>query len=80
MPLAEGKLLVAVKDEELRYKYGITKNPYREENNVRVHQSDQAHKDRRAERMRMLVAAWGPIIAAVATVAIAVAMIVYRLT
>ena len=78
--LEEGKLLVDVKDEELRYEYGISKNPYREENDVRVHQADQAHKDREAERKRVLVAAWSPIIAAVATVAIAVAVIVYRLT
>ena len=84
VPLEEGKLLVAAKDEWLRYRYGITKNPYMEENFARVHQSHQDHLDRKAERKRMLLAGWAPIVkyasSAVVAIATASVLIVYRLT
>ena len=55
MPLDMGLALVDVKDEELRYEYGISKNPCRAKNIARANQSDQAYKDREAGRKRVLV-------------------------
>ena len=55
MPLDMGLALVEAKDEELHYSLGIAKNPCWAENIARAHQSDQAYKDREAERKRMLV-------------------------
>ena len=55
MPLDMGLALVEAKDEDLRYRLGIAKNPCWAENIARAHQSDQAYKDREAERKRVLV-------------------------
>ena len=55
MPLDMGLALVEAKDEDLRYRLGIAKNPCWAENIARAHQSDQAYKDREAERKRILV-------------------------
>ena len=59
-------------------------NPHRQENVIGAHLADQAYKDREAERKRILLGAWAPIVRAVSAAMITIAgsgaVFVYRLT
>ena len=55
MPLAEGKLLAAMKAHERHFRHGRIEPSDLEADFIRVRQADQAYKDREAERKRVLV-------------------------
>ena len=82
--LEEGKLLAAMKAHERHFRHGRIEPSDLEADFIRVRQADQAYKDREAERKRVLLTAWAPIVkyvaSAMAMAWVSATLLVYRLT
>ena len=79
MPLEKGLTMARLAELDA-YLPGDVSNPHWQENIIGAYQADHAHKDREAERMRVLLTAWAPIVKYVAVALVGGTAIVYRLT